>query len=437
MKFNQKVSTLLERNKLMLVLWCIVAAFGTYFCMYAFRKPFNSGVYSGITVFDLDYKVILVIAQVLGYMSSKFIGIKVVSELNKSKRALYIIGLIFFAEFALFLFGIVPQPYNFIFLFLNGLPLGMVWGIVFSFLEGRRLTELLAVGLTTSAIVSSGFLKTLGRNAIESWGVPEFWMPFTIGLIFLPLLFIFVWMLTVIPAPTEADKAMKSERVSMNKEMRKKVIQKYAFGLATLVITYVLITICRDFRDNFMIEIWHEIDPSQSPSVFTWTEFPIALAVTLTTSLLVLFKNNRKGLWATYTVLIVGIFSSGVSTFLYINELISPLSWMFCTGLGMYMAYVPFQIVIYERLIATFRIKGNAGFLMYLSDSSGYLGSVLLLLNKEIIGIKVSWFNFFTTLSFILSIGGTILLVLSIIYFRQKIKKQPVQQDSLAIAGYS
>ena len=27
--------------------WCIVAAFSTYFCMYAFRKPFTAGTFEG------------------------------------------------------------------------------------------------------------------------------------------------------------------------------------------------------------------------------------------------------------------------------------------------------------------------------------------------------------------------------------------------------
>ena len=57
-------------------------------------------------------------------------------------------------EVALLLFALVPAPYNFGCLFLNGLPLGMVFGLVLSFLEGRRLTEALAAGLCASFIVA-------------------------------------------------------------------------------------------------------------------------------------------------------------------------------------------------------------------------------------------------------------------------------------------
>jgi hypothetical protein len=50
-------------------------------------------------------------------------------------------------EIALLLFGFVPRPWNAVCLFLNGLPLGMVFGLVLGFLEGRQLTEALAAGL--------------------------------------------------------------------------------------------------------------------------------------------------------------------------------------------------------------------------------------------------------------------------------------------------
>src|SRR5690606_29991559 len=114
--------------------YCIIAAFSTYFCMYAFRKPFSVATFDDDIQIpllgDLNYKIVLIIAQVFGYTLSKFLGIKFVSETKPDGRALRIIGLIAVAEFALLLFAIVPAPWNIFCLFLNGLPLGMVWGMV-------------------------------------------------------------------------------------------------------------------------------------------------------------------------------------------------------------------------------------------------------------------------------------------------------------------
>ena len=63
-----------------------VVAFCAYFSMYAFRKPFSAATYEDVAgwTFVLDYKIALVIAQVLGYALSKFIGIKVIAELDGS-----------------------------------------------------------------------------------------------------------------------------------------------------------------------------------------------------------------------------------------------------------------------------------------------------------------------------------------------------------------
>jgi hypothetical protein len=52
---------------------------------------------------------------------------------------------------------LVPKKFGFIFLFLNGLPLGMVWGIIYSYLEGRRFTELLAMGLSLNNLIFQSF----------------------------------------------------------------------------------------------------------------------------------------------------------------------------------------------------------------------------------------------------------------------------------------
>src|SRR5690348_11658064 len=85
-----------------LVLWIAgLAAFSTYFCMYAFRKPFTAGTFTDQFVDDFALKSALVIAQLLGYMLSKFIGIPMLSSLREQHRARVLVGLILFAEAAL------------------------------------------------------------------------------------------------------------------------------------------------------------------------------------------------------------------------------------------------------------------------------------------------------------------------------------------------
>ena len=76
--------------------WALVAAFGTYFCMYGFRKPYTAATYSNVFFFGIDYKFLLIIAQTTGYVIAKWIGIKIVSEIKPGQRIKMLVALIFF-----------------------------------------------------------------------------------------------------------------------------------------------------------------------------------------------------------------------------------------------------------------------------------------------------------------------------------------------------
>jgi hypothetical protein len=64
--------------------------------------------------------------------------------MQRHSRAPALAGLIGFAWVALLGFALLRAPWNIACLFLNELPLGMVWGVIFGYLEGRRGTELMA-----------------------------------------------------------------------------------------------------------------------------------------------------------------------------------------------------------------------------------------------------------------------------------------------------
>ncbi|MCA9621087.1 MAG: hypothetical protein KC731_18825, partial [Myxococcales bacterium] len=234
--------------------WAIVASFSTYFCMYAFRKPFAVGTFTGtIDVVGLgavDAKIVYVIAQILGYAASKFLGIKVVSEMPPGRRARAIVVAIAVAELALIAFGVAPPSLRAVCLFFNGLPLGMVWGLVFGFLEGRRSSDALGAALCVSFIVASGFVKTVGKLVMTS-GVSEAWMPAVTGAIFFVPMMGFIWMLAQLPPPSREDEAARQKRVPMDRAARHAFFRALAPGLVALILAYVLLTAYRDFRDNF------------------------------------------------------------------------------------------------------------------------------------------------------------------------------------------
>lgn len=401
-------------------LYAALVAFGTYSCMYAFRKPFTAGIFDGVTFLGIDYKIWLVITQTIGYACSKFYGIRFIAEMKGNRRAQSIIMLILIAWIALLLFAVVPAPYNICFLFLNGFPLGMIWGLVFSYLEGRRSTEFMGAVLSVSFIFSSGFVKSVGKMTVVDWHLSEFWMPFVTGLVFIGPILIFILLLEQIPPPSAEDEQMRTRRAPMNRQERRSFLHTFLPGLILLIASYVLLTVLRDMRDNFAADIWKDLGFGSQAQIFTQTEIPISLAIILIMSLLVFVKNNFHAFMLNHIIVIMGFITALVSTLLFKQHRLDPIWWMTLTGLGLYMGYIPFNCIFFERLIAVFKYVSNVGFIIYVADSFGYLGSVLVMLAKNFSGMNLSWSQFFSNAVLGVCLTGIVMMIVSAWYFKRK-----------------
>jgi len=415
-------SWLKQTNTFNFTLYASFVSFCLYTCIFALRKTFGVATYEGISYWGVDFKGWMVIAQVMGYLISKFIGIKIVSELQSNYRTKGILIMVSIAALSWLLFAITPRPYNLVFLFLNGLPLGMVWSLVFGFLEGRKNTEVLGASLSVSFIFSAGFGKTIGGLAMRDWGVTAFWMPFVSSCLFFTPLLIFLWLLDKLPAPSAQDEALRTKRQPMSGVERMAFVKTFAPGLVLLILAYALLTAFRDFRDNFSAEIWQSLGYGDKPSIFTQTETPISIIVLVVIASLMVLKNNRAALMINHLMVLVGMLAVGASTFAFQHELISPLVWMTMVGMGLYFGYIQFNSIFFDRLLAAFRYAGTVAFLINLADSFGYIGSVSVLLYKYFGHSNLSWLNFFISSGYVVSIAGTILMAASMIYFSHKYK---------------
>lgn len=151
-----KSETNKQISSFLFILWAGGAALLSYSLVYALRKPFTAATFDGMDFFGMDYKVATTIMQIFGYLISKFFAIKIVSELKREDRLKFMVCSVALAELALVFFGLLPQPFNVFALFFNGLALGCMWGVIFSFIEGRKVTDILASLLGVSMAVSSG-----------------------------------------------------------------------------------------------------------------------------------------------------------------------------------------------------------------------------------------------------------------------------------------
>ncbi len=409
-----------QTNSFWFTVYASLAAFCLYTCVYAFRKTFAAATFEGIAYWGIGYKELLVIFQVIGYALSKFIGIKVISELNARSRAMGILLMVGIAGISWFFFALTPAPYNIVFLFTNGLPLGMVWGMVFGYLEGRRMTEVLGAALSVSFIFSAGLCRSVGGFIMRDWGTPEIWMPFIVACLFLLPLLIFLWLIDKIPPPSALDEALRTKRQPMNNVERRNFVMTFLPGIILFVFAYILLTTFREIRDNFSAEIWKTLGYGNSPGKFTQTEIPISFAVLMIMGSIMLIKNNQVALMVNHVIIFAGMVLIGVSTLMFEQQLISPTWWMILIGLGLYMGYVPFNSIFFDRLIATFQYISTVGFIMYVADSFGYLGSVSVVLFKELANYDISWLNFFIKSGYILSVAGSILILGSMAYFHWK-----------------
>ena len=397
-----------------------LAGFCAYFSMYAFRKPFTAATFDAVPGwhFLLDYKIALVIAQAVGYAASKMIGVKVISEIDPKRRGLAILGLIAAAWLALIAFAVVPAPWNVAFLFLNGLPLGMIWGLVFGYMEGRRTSEVLGAILCASFILSSGVVKSVGAWMLDSLHVTPFWMPAATGAVFFPLLFVSVWVLSQIPPPDAGDEAERVKRAPMTAHERGAFLRLYAPGVILLVIAYVMLTAFRDFRDNFAAEIWKALGYGGEAGIFSASEFPVAVISLVALGAIMAVRDNLRALMVIHGIVFAGFVLLGVSTLAFQAHLLPALPWMILAGAGLYMAYTPFNAMLFDRLIAFSGRVATAGFLIYVADAAGYAGSVGLLLWRNFGGFKLDWLQFFTLAAYGTSVVGAVLTAMAAGYFR-------------------
>ncbi len=415
-------SWLKQTHGIWFTIYASLAAFCLYTCVYAFRKTFAAATFEGLFFAGISYKVWLVTFQVIGYALSKFIGIKVISELKAHSRAFGILLMAGIAGVAWLLFALVPAPYNIVFLFLNGLPLGMVWGMVFGYLEGRRMTEVLGASLAVSFIFSAGLCRSVGAYIMRDWGTSEYWMPFVTSALFTLPLLLFLYLLDQLPPPSELDEKLRTKRAPMNAQERKDFTSTFLPGIILFVLAYVLLTSFRDFRDNFSAEIWKSLNMGNDPSIYTSTEVPVSIIVLVCMGSLMLIKNNQLALMVNHVIIALGMVLIGVANYLFQLQMIEPKTWMVLIGLGLYLGYIPFNSIFFDRLIAAFQYTGTVGFIMYVADSFGYLGSVSVLFFKEFGYANLSWLNFFISGGYIVSATGTLLITGSMIYFHYKHK---------------
>ena len=431
MNFKEKLSPSAQKklSDLLFILYAGGAALLSYSLVYALRKPFTAATFDGMELFGMDYKIATSIIQIFGYMVSKFIGIKLISELKREGRLKFILVSILVAELSLVLFGCLPRPFNVLALFFNGLSLGCMWGVIFSFLEGRRVTDLLASLFGLSIAVSSGTAKSIGLFVVNTLNVSEFWMPALIGAVALPLLATLGYILDPLPRPTAEDKALRVERVTLDKRQRWELFRNFAPVLTLLFFANLFLTVLQDVKEDFLVKIVDVNAAGFSSWIFAKVDGVVTLIILAVFASLALVRSHVKVLSILLTLVIAGAFTLSFVAFNYETLQLSPLVWLFIQSLCLYFSYLSFQTIFFDRFIACFRIRGNVGFFIAMIDSIGYTGTVLVLLFKECFNPDLDWLEFYNTMAGTVGIVCCTAFTLSLLYMIQRYRKGKRQEE--------
>ncbi|MBB5712829.1 DUF5690 family protein [Sphingomonas xinjiangensis] len=388
--------------------------------MYGFRKPYTAAEFEGQpTLLGLDYKAALIIAQAIGYACSKLIGVHVVPGRPPERRTRMILSLIGVSWLALLLLAVLPQRLGPFCMLLNGLPLGMIWGLVFSYLEGRRNSEVLATILTSSFILSSGVAKSVGKLLLDA-GVSASAMPALVGLMFAPLLLAGMAVLSRTPPRDALDRAARGARVPMDRAARLDYVRRHWVPLVALILGYTMATAVRDLRDNFAPELWKGLGPHASAGLYSATEVPITLVVLAGLASLAAIRDNLRALLVVHAMVIGGALLLGFSALPGTAGTIGPVGWTIMSGTGLYLVYAPFSAILFDRMVAVTRSPANAGFLIYLCDASGYAGTVVLLILRHTGAAPRDWLRFFLHASLATSIALVVLTTVSALWFSRR-----------------
>ena len=244
-----------------------------------FSKAFAAASYSDdITWLGLELKTAFVLAQLFGYILSKFVGIWWLSARVESGRFGLLMRLMFVAYAALIAFYLLPTELKPLAMLVNGMPLGMIWGVVISYLEGRRQSDTLLVMLASSFVIATSLTKDVGLWVMNSFAVDPYLMPVVVATLFYPLLAASdLHLRNRQPLPRTTQLAALSAR--RFHPLRVPNFSSILAWSGRAHGAFMLLTAFRDFRDNFGIEIISNSATTESQVSSPHSTFLLPLSV--------------------------------------------------------------------------------------------------------------------------------------------------------------
>ena len=120
-------------------------------------------------------------------------------------------------------FAVLPAAGKVFGMFLGAFAGSWIYGVFFSYLEGRRSTELLSSSVNAAIIFGGGLARAVGSAVLTM--LPEgreAWMPLVAAGFCAPISAVAIYILSIAPDPSTRDVAQRNERKPMTAEHRSK-----------------------------------------------------------------------------------------------------------------------------------------------------------------------------------------------------------------------
>jgi Family of unknown function (DUF5690) len=481
------LGTLLRRRSAddpVTVVWFALALSCAYFCVYFWRyvvfvvpeaplvplESKKSGDSGDEKVASVSLKTLLAISQTLGFLCAKFPAIRVVTGFNRAHRLRLVVLLCASGALAVGLgFGLGgllalkdhagPGPWIQAFaVFLAAWPSSWIWGVVVTYTEGRRATEILLSSMSVLLVFAGGASRATGAAVAEGLFGNEYagsiWMPLVVGGgALVPSLLLF-WVVDQAPPPSVLDVAHRAERASMSMGAAWRLFVDAWPGWVTVIIGYAGLTAIRAFRDFFALEIYTAVLGEEPPAVFyIVADFPAAIISATALSALRAVVDNRRAALIMCGLMLLGtviLFATAVmqddAIFGGSNDgkprersKFAGYMWAILVGTGIYLSYLPNGAMFFDRILAARRDVGTGVFLVFASDLAGYVGSVSLLVNNAVNEVEAStkeeggdaasntadvnatYLRFFVNVCYALSALNGLVFLLSTVYWWRRL----------------
>jgi hypothetical protein len=166
------------------------------------------------------------------------------------------------------------------------MPNGVAWGLIMTFLEGRRGSDFTLAITSSSLMFSSAAVKNMSSYLMNHSQVAPFWIPAAMGSIFLVPVLLFAFLLAQTPLPNRSDAESKMIRKPMRHKERMEYLKEYWPGLIACNIAHLALCSYYVFRENFAREIARSMGEEIHYGTYLRIELSIGISATIGKTLL-------------------------------------------------------------------------------------------------------------------------------------------------------